>query len=105
MDVDDFDEAKKLVKELKDYVGFFKVGLQLYTSVSFDVIKMIHDEGGKVFLTANSTIYQTPLQEPALTLSKGYKLFDVHIKGGSKMLSTTVKLACETAKNIISRNL
>ena len=59
---------------------------------------MIHDEGGKVFLTANSTIYQTPLQEPALTLSKGYKLFDVHIKGGSKMLSTTVKLACETAK-------
>ena len=29
LDVDDFDEAKKLVKELKDYVGFFKVGLQL----------------------------------------------------------------------------
>ena len=35
LDVDDFEEAKKLVQELKDYTGFFKVGLQLYTSCGF----------------------------------------------------------------------
>ena len=39
LDVDDFNEAKKLVRELKDYVGFFKVGLQLYTSVGSEIIE------------------------------------------------------------------
>ena len=99
LDVDDFDERKKLVKELKDYVGFFKVGLQLYTSVSFDVIKMIHDEGGKVFFDGKfHDIPNTVARACANLVKKDISFFDVHIKGGSKMLSTTVKLACETAK-------
>ena len=49
LDVDDFDEAKALVQELKDYVGFFKVGLQLFTSCGYKVVEMIQEEGGKVF--------------------------------------------------------
>ena len=32
LDVDTMEEAEKLVQELKDYVGYFKVGLQLFTS-------------------------------------------------------------------------
>ena len=31
LDVDTIEEVEYLVKELKDYVGFFKVGLQLYS--------------------------------------------------------------------------
>lgn len=99
LDVDDFDEAKKLVLELKDYVGFFKVGLQLSTSVGLDVIKMIHDEGGKVFFDGKfHDIPNTVARACANLVKKDVRFFDVHIKGGSKMLSTTVRLANETAK-------
>ena len=40
LDVDDIQIAKNIVIELRDYVGFFKVGLQLFTSCGFDAIKM-----------------------------------------------------------------
>lgn len=99
LDVDDFNEAKQLVKELKDYVGFFKVGLQLSTSVGLDVVKMIQDEGGKVFFDGKfHDIPNTVARACANLVKKDVSFFDVHIKGGSKMLSTTVKLANETAK-------
>ncbi len=99
LDVDDFDEAKKLVLELKDYVGFFKVGLQLYTSAGYDVVRMIHDEGAKVFFDGKfHDIPNTVARACANLVKRNISFFDVHIKGGSKMLSTTVKLANETAK-------
>lgn len=99
LDVDDFNEAKKLVRELKDYVGFFKVGLQLYTSVGSEIIDMIHNEGGKVFFDGKfHDIPNTVARASANLVKKDISFFDIHIKGGSKMLSTTVKLANETAK-------
>lgn len=99
LDVDDFEEARKLVKTLKDHVGFFKVGLQLSTAVGLDVINMIHDEGGKVFFDGKfHDIPNTVARASANLVKKGVGFFDVHIKGGSKMLTTTVKLANETAK-------
>ena len=101
LDVDDFEEAKKLVQELKDYTGFFKVGLQLYTSCGFEVIKMIHDEGGKVFFDGKfHDIPNTVARASANLVKKDVSFFDVHIKGGYKMLATTVKLAAETAKKL-----
>ncbi len=99
LDVDDFDEAKKLVCELKDYIGFFKVGLQLYTSAGYDVIRMIHDEGANVFFDGKfHDIPNTVARACANLVKRNISFFDVHIKGGSKMLATTVKLANETAK-------
>ena len=52
LDVDTLEEAKSLVTQLKDYVGYFKVGLQLYTACGYDSVKMIHDMGAKVFFDA-----------------------------------------------------
>ena len=45
LDVDTLEEAHSLVSTLKDYVGYFKVGLQLYTACGYDSVKMIHDMG------------------------------------------------------------
>jgi len=99
LDVDDFDEAQQLVKELKDYVGYFKVGIQLYTSCGYDVVDMIQNEGSRVFFDGKfHDIPNTVARASANLVKRGINFFDVHIKGGSKMLSTTVKLANETAK-------
>lgn len=101
LDVDNFEQAKALVVELKDYVGYFKVGLQLYTACGFEVMNMIHSEGGKVFFDAKfHDIPNTVAHASANLVKRGIDFFDIHIKGGSKMLTTTVKLANETAKNI-----
>ncbi len=99
LDVDTMEEAQSLVRELKGSVSEFKVGLQLYTSVGPDVFKMIQDEGSKVFFDGKfHDIPNTVAKAGANLISKGVNVFTVHIKGGSKMISTTVKLARETAK-------
>src|SRR5574344_419512 len=96
LDVDDFAEARSLVRELRDYVGFFKVGLQLFTSCGPEILNMIKDEGGKIFFDAKfHDIPNTVAKASANLVKKEVNFFDIHIKGGSKMLSTTVKLANE----------
>ena len=43
-------EALRLARGLRDRIGFFKIGLQLYTAAGPDIVKDIMDIGGKVFL-------------------------------------------------------
>ena len=99
LDVDTIDEVEEIVKELKDYVGFFKVGLQLVTSTGFSSIDIIRNNGGKVFLDSKfHDIPNTVAKASVNLLRKGVNFFNVHIQGGSKMISSTVKLTREFAK-------
>ncbi|HSA07736.1 MAG TPA: orotidine-5'-phosphate decarboxylase [Candidatus Gastranaerophilales bacterium] len=101
LDVNTMEEAKKLVYELKDYVGVFKVGLQLYTSVGPDIIKMIQDEGREIFFDGKfHDIPNTVAKASANLIKQGVTFFNVHITGGSKMISTCLKLSKETAKSL-----
>lgn len=98
LDVDTLEEAEGLVLELNDYVGFFKVGLQLQ-SYGFEANEMIKHHGSKVFYDMKfHDIPNTVAHASANLVKRGIGFFDLHIKGGSKMMSTTVKLANETAK-------
>ncbi len=100
LDVNTMEEAKKLVTELRDYVGVFKVGLQLYTSVGPDIIKMIQDEGREIFFDGKfHDIPNTVAKASANLIKHGVTFFNVHTTGGSKMISTCLKLARETAKS------
>ena len=49
LDVDNIDDAIKYVDLLKDYVGFFKVGLPFLTSCGIDSINIIKEHGGRVY--------------------------------------------------------
>ena len=49
LDVDTIEDVIKYVDLLKDYVGFFKVGLQLFTSCGFEAVKVIKEHGGRVY--------------------------------------------------------
>ena len=99
LDVDTLEEAKELVVELKDYVGYFKVGLQLYTACGYDSVRMIHDMGSKVFFDAKfHDIPNTVARASANLVKNDVDFFDLHIKGGSKMLSATSRLCREVAK-------
>ena len=101
LDVDDLEEAKKLVIELKDYVGFFKVGLQLFTSHGFNAIKMIRDNGGKVYCDLKFHDIPNTVSKACSNLIKhNINFFNLHLQGGSKMVAQAVKISKETAKSL-----
>lgn len=101
LDVDDLDEAEKLVVELKDYVGYFKIGLQLFTSYGFSAIKMIRDHGAKVYCDLKFHDIPNTVSHACSNLIKhNINFFNLHLQGGSKMVSQAVKTAKETAKSL-----
>lgn len=100
LDVNSLDEAKQLVMELKDYVGVFKVGLQLFTSVGPDIIKLIQGEGKEIFFDGKfHDIPNTVAKASANLVKHGVTFFNIHITGGSKMIHNCLKLSKETAKS------
>ncbi len=101
LDVDTIDEARNLVRELKNYIGTFKVGLQLFTAVGPDVFKMIEDEGAKVYFDGKfHDIPNTVSNASANLIKHGVTFFNLNIQGSSKMITTTVKQAKDTAKKL-----
>ena len=99
LDVDTMEEAEALVEELKDYAGYFKVGLQLFTSCGFKPFEMIKKHNAKAFFDGKfHDIPNTVARACVNLLNNEVDFFDVHTSGGSKMLSTTVKLSKEYAK-------
>ena len=57
LDVDTIGEVQELVNELKDYVGYFKVGLQLFTSCGYKPIEIIKQNNATNILIVNIFIF------------------------------------------------
>lgn len=101
LDVDDLSEAEKLVVELKDYVGYFKIGLQLFTSYGLSAIKMVRDHGAKVYCDLKFHDIPNTVSHACSNLIKhNINFFNIHLQGGSKMVSQVVKTAKEISKSL-----
>lgn len=101
LDVDTIEEVEKYTSLLKDYVGYFKVGLQLYTACGFEAIEVIKKHNAKVYFDGKfHDIPNTVAKASVNLLKKGIDFFNINASGGSKMISTTVKLCKETAKKL-----
>ena len=99
LDVDTVEEVENLVVELKDYVGYFKVGLQLFASCGYKPFEIIKKHGAKAFFDGKfHDIPNTVARACVNLMNNGVDFFDVHTSGGSKMLGTTVKFTKEYAK-------
>ena len=100
LDVDTREEVEYLVKELKDEVGMFKVGLQLYTSMGNEIVSFIKGMGGKIFLDLKLHDIPNTVSESVRVLTKlGVDMMNVHSQGGFEMLKqakeSSVKEAAE----------
>lgn len=101
LDLDDIEETQKLIVELRDYVGYFKIGLQLFTSYGCNAIKIIKDNGGKVYYDLKFHDIPSTVAHACSNLVKhDIDFFNLHIQGGSKMVSQAVKASKETAKSL-----
>ncbi|KJU87073.1 orotidine 5'-phosphate decarboxylase [Candidatus Magnetobacterium bavaricum] len=91
LDVDSLGEAREMVKLLKDYVGLFKVGSQLFTKEGPNAVEVINDLGGRVFLDLKfHDIPNTVAQSARMATQIGAYMFNVHASGGSDMMRAAV---------------
>lgn len=99
LDVDDDREALGLVAELKDAVGLFKVGHQLFTAYGPDIVRRITASGGRVFLDLKyHDIPNTVAKASAEAVKLGASIFTVHALGGLAMMKAAADSAKETAE-------
>jgi len=97
LDVEDKVKALDVIEQLRNNIGFYKVGLELYLAEGRKIVKIIKSLDKKVFLDLKlfdtpNTVYKATLR--ALELKPD--LFSVHCLGGDEMLQSVVKAKAES---------
>lgn len=99
LDVPTGGEALSIVSELKESVGAFKVGLQLFTSAGPDLVRKLVNTGAPLFLDLKFHDIPNTVAKAAVGASRlGVWMINVHASGGSEMMrqaSYEVREACE----------
>jgi len=101
LDVDHFEEAQKLVMELKDHVGMFKVGKQLFTHCGPKIVDFIKIKNSKVFLDLKYHDIPNTVAKAAIEAAKlGVDMFNVHAMGGFTMMKEARAALHDAAKDL-----
>jgi orotidine-5'-phosphate decarboxylase len=88
LDVPDRATAMKAIDQLSGHVGFFKVGLELFTREGPQLIQEIGDRGEKIFLDLKlHDIPNTVRGAVRSACMLGVQMLTIHASGGSDMLS------------------
>ncbi|HOD29787.1 MAG TPA: orotidine-5'-phosphate decarboxylase [Syntrophales bacterium] len=83
-------EALTWVKRLRDHVGIFKVGKEAFTHLGPDLVRAIHQGGGRVFLDLKfHDIPNTVARAAEAAVRLGVSMFNVHALGGARMMAET----------------
>lgn len=99
LDVDTIEDVIKYVDLLKDYVGFFKVGLPLCTSCGLKAVDIIKEHGGKVYFDGKFQDIPDTIAKTSINIMKrGIDFFSISATGGSKMMVTTINACISYAK-------
>jgi len=99
LDVPNVTDANKLVAQLRDVVGMFKIGSQLFTAAGPGLVKSIVEGGNKVFLDLK--FHDIPHQVTGAARSAaelGVTLFTVHASGGTEMMKRARDSVAEVAE-------
>ncbi len=101
LDVEHFGEAQQWVNRLKDRIGIFKVGKQLFTHAGPKVVDMIRQKGQKVFLDLKyHDIPNTVAKAGEEATRLGVAMFNLHALGGVEMMKKTVEASRSVAKEL-----
>jgi orotidine-5'-phosphate decarboxylase len=112
LDVDTFEQARKLIDELGDSVEIFKVGSQMFTAHGPFITRYLQTKGKKVFLDLKfhdipNTVASAVKSAVGLSVSPsndpGFAplyMLTVHTAGGKEMLEAAVEAAREKSKNL-----
>lgn len=98
LDVDTSQRARELVKALRECVGMFKIGSQLFTAAGPGLVREIVASGARVFLDLKfhdipNTVVSASIEATRL----GVSIFNVHASGGREMMRRTADAVSEVA--------
>lgn len=98
LDVDSTGRALELVDLLRDSVGMFKIGMQLFTAAGPVIVRRIIAKGGPVFLDLKFHDIPNTVSLAAIEATRlGVSLFNIHAVGGIEMMKWTANAVAETA--------
>jgi len=87
LDLPSLEHAHRSLDQLADTVGWFKVGLQLFTAAGPAVVREVRARGAKVFLDLKfHDIPNTVAGAARSAAALGVAMFNVHASGGSEMM-------------------
>ncbi len=99
LDVPTRKEALELLSKLKNHVGAFKIGMQLYNAEGPDIVKYIQELGGKVFVDLKfHDIPNTVSQATKIITKRKAFMYTLHAGGGFKMMQASAIAAKEAAE-------
>lgn len=105
LDVDTIEQAKELITELKDYVGVFKVGLQMYTGNGYEIFNFMKEQNIKFFFDIKlHDIPNTVAKASENIIRNGASFFNLHTSGGEEMMRMAQESARKTAKELGKEN-
>lgn len=92
LDVDTADVAREIVAELRDEVGAFKIGLQLFTAAGPSFVRELTRSGVRVFLDLKfHDIPNTVACASVEATRLGVWMFNMHALGGREMMTAAVR--------------
>lgn len=98
LDVETADRALALFEELRDIVGMFKIGSQLFTAAGPDIVRQIVARGGRIFLDLKFHDIPNTVAAAGVEATRlGVSIFNVHASGGVEMMKRTADAVSETA--------
>jgi len=101
LDVEHFEEARKLVLEFKDHVGMFKVGKQLFTHCGPKIVDFIKMKKSKVFLDLKYHDIPNTVSKASIEAAKlGVDMLNVHTMGGFTMMNETRQAVQNAVKTL-----
>lgn len=97
LDVSTADEARIIFDELKESVGAFKIGMQLFTSAGSSFVKELIERGAKIFLDLKFHDIPNTVASAGVEAARlGVWMFNVHAIGGREMMERTAAAVRET---------
>lgn len=98
LDVDSPRQALALVNTLRDLVGMFKIGSQLFTAAGPEIVSEIVRTGNRVFLDLKFHDIPNTVASAAVAATRlGVSIFNVHAWGGREMMQRTADAVSEIA--------
>jgi orotidine-5'-phosphate decarboxylase len=99
--VEDMEGAEEWIEALKDHVGMFKVGKELFTRLGPSIVSRIKDSGGDVFLDLKfHDIPNTVAKASEAAVKLGVSMFNIHALGGIKMMEEAARSVREISEKM-----
>ena len=98
LDVDSVNRALELFEALRETVGMFKIGSQLFTATGPEIVRQIVARGGRVFLDLKFHDIPNTVAAAGIEATRlGVAIFNVHASGGAEMMRRAAEAVAETA--------